>query len=190
MQLECTTELAAGVFTWAHAAGKQTILNPAPARPLQPELLALLDFLTPNEGELRTLCAWLGIADAAIEVLASKLLDFGVQNIVVTLGERGALWASAAGIRSFDAYPVGAVDTTGAGDAFTAGLVTRLAAGDPIDRAIDYGCRAGAYCVTRHGVLDGLGRRADLAEVGRGRTDLAASAVKPHGQALIPERHA
>jgi ribokinase len=165
MQLECSTELAAGVLEWAYAAGKQTILNPAPARPVEPDLLASLDYLTPNEGELRTLCTSLGVDEAPVEVLATKLLDFGIRNVIVTLGERGALWASAAGLRSFDAYQVSAADTTGAGDAFNAGLVTRLAAGDQIEHAIDYGCRAGAYCVTKHGVIDGLASPSDLANL-------------------------
>jgi ribokinase len=91
------------------------------------------------------------------------MLDFGVRNVIVTLGGHGALWVPRNGVRAFGAYPVEATDTTGAGDAFNAGFVARLSAGDTIERAIDYGCRAGAYCVTRHCVIDGLARPADLA---------------------------
>lgn len=165
LQLECTTELAEGVIKEARRAGVITVLNPAPARPLPKALLGSIDFLTPNETELRTLCGSLGIADSSVDVLATKMLDFGVRNVVVTLGEQGALWASRNGVNTFNAYRVEATDTTGAGDAFNAGFTVRLAAGDPVGHAIDYGCRAGAYCVTQAGVIDGLARPGDLADL-------------------------
>ena len=113
MQLECTAELAADLASWARDSGIRAVLNPAPARPLPPDALASFDIITPNEGELRTLTASLGLADAATAVLAQQLLGYGIGDVVVTLGERGALWASAAGLRHFDAYPVHAIDTTG-----------------------------------------------------------------------------
>ncbi len=82
--------------------------------------------------------------------------------MVVTLGERGVLWASAAGLQYFDAYPVWAIDTTGAGDAFNAGLAAALVRGEPMESAIVQGCRAGAF---RNGVIDGLGYPSALAEL-------------------------
>jgi ribokinase len=166
LQLECSAELAVDLASWAHDSGTRAILNPAPVRRLPPDALASFDIITPNEGELRTLAVSLGLADVATDVLARKLLDYGIPDVVVTLGERGALWASAAGLRYFDAYPVRAIDTTGAGDAFNAGLVAALVRGEPMESAIDQGCRAGAFCVTRNGVIDGLGRPSDLAMLG------------------------
>jgi ribokinase len=162
MQLECRAELAADLSSWARDSGCGSILNPAPARPLPPGALASFDIITPNEGELQTLAASLGLAIGPTEVLAGQLLGCGVRDVVVTLGERGALWASAAGLRYFDAYPVRAIDTTGAGDAFNAGLAAALVRGEPMESAIDQGCRAGAFCVTRNGVIDGLGHPSDL----------------------------
>jgi ribokinase len=162
MQLECRSELAVDLSSWARDMGCVSILNPAPARPLPPEALASFDIITPNEGELQALAASLGLATGATDVLARQLLEYGVRDVVVTLGERGALWASAAGLEYFDAYPVRAVDTTGAGDAFNAGLAAALARGEPMESAIDLGCRAGAFCVTCNGVIDGLGRPSDL----------------------------
>jgi ribokinase len=166
LQLECPAQLAVDLASWAGDSPVRAILNPAPARPLPPDALASFDIITPNEGELRTLAASLGLADAATATAAQRLLDYGIPDVVVTLGERGALWASAAGLRYFDAYPVRAVDTTGAGDAFNAGLVAALVRGEPMESAIDYGCRAGAFCVTRNGVIDGLGHPPDLAMLG------------------------
>jgi ribokinase len=165
LQLECTAELAVGVAAWAHAAGKCVILNPAPARPLPPDALASFDVITPNEVELRTMAASLGIDDGPPDALARSLLDFGVRNVIVTLGEGGAVWVCASGVEHFESYKVQAVDTTGAGDAFTSALAAALARGEPMNSAIDQGCRAGAFCVTRRGVIDGLGRPPELAKL-------------------------
>jgi ribokinase len=166
MQLECTAELAVGLASQARDSGTVSILNPAPARPLSPEALAAFDIITPNEGELRTLAAGAGLGDGTTDVLAQRLHDSGIRDVVVTLGKDGALWASAAGLRHFDAYRVRAVDTTGAGDAFNAALAAALVRGESMESAIDYGCRAGGFCVTRSGVIDGLGRPANLMTLG------------------------
>jgi ribokinase len=165
MQLECRAELAVDLAAWARDAGCVSILNPAPARALA-DALALFDIITPNEGELATLAGSLGLASGPADVLARQVVGYGVRDVVVTLGERGALWACAAGVRYFDAYPVRAVDTTGAGDAFNAGLAAALVRGEPMEAAIDQGCRAGAFCVTRNGVIDGLGYPSDLETLG------------------------
>ena len=66
----------------------------------------------------------------------------------------------------FRRLPVRAIDTTGAGDAFNAGLAAELVRGEPMESAIDQGCRAGAFCVTRNGVIDGLGYPSDLELLG------------------------
>jgi ribokinase len=165
MQLECTADLAVDLASRARGSGTCSILNPAPARPLTPEALASFDIITPNEGELQTIAASLGLAGAT-DVLAERLLEYGIRDVVVTLAERGVLWASVAGLQYFGAYPVNAIDTTGAGDAFNAGLAAALVRGESMESAIDYGCRAGAFCVTRNGVIDGLGRPSDLAMLG------------------------
>jgi ribokinase len=166
MQLECTAELAVDLASRACGPGTRSILNPAPARPLPSGALASFDIITPNEGELQLIAASLGLAGSAADVLAQRLVEFGVRDVVVTLGERGALWASAAGLQYFDAYPVNAIDTTGAGDAFNAGLAAALVRGESMESAIDHGCRAGAFCATRNGVIDGLGHPSDLATLG------------------------
>lgn len=166
MQLECTAELAVDLASYACGPGTRSILNPAPARPLPPGALASFDIITPNEGELQLIAASLGLAGSATDALAQRLVEFGVRDVVVTLGERGALWASAAGLQYFDAYPVNAIDTTGAGDAFNAGLAAALVRGESMESAIDHGCRAGAFCATRNGVIDGLGHPPDLSILG------------------------
>jgi ribokinase len=167
VQLECEAALATGLAAWARASGRRAILNPAPARDLTPAELGLFEIITPNESELHALARSVGLPGGAPADQATALVNAGVPNVIVTMGRHGALWVSAAGVRSFPAYPVHAVDTTGAGDAFNAGLAAALAQGKPIEAAIDEGCRAGAFCVTRRGVIDGLGRPADLAALSR-----------------------
>jgi ribokinase len=165
LQLECRAELAIDVARWARAGGRRCVLNPAPARPLSAEALASFDVITPNESELETLAGALGIGGKTPESQALAVMGLGVNDVVVTLGDRGALWASPTGAQRFAAYPVEVRDTTGAGDAFNAGLVAALARGTSMGEAIDLGCRAGAYCVTRPGVIDGLATPHELARM-------------------------
>lgn len=167
VQLECDPALATGIGAWGRASGKRVILNPAPARPLSMRELSLFEIITPNETELASLSKSAGITGADPVEQAKALASGGVANVVVTVGRRGAIWVSAAGVQHFPAYPVQAVDTTGAGDAFNAGLAAALVRGEPVATAIDQGCRAGAFCVTRRGVIDGLGRPPDLARLAR-----------------------
>jgi len=161
-QLECSPELFAGAAERARAAGATTILNPAPAVPLSDPVLALVDILTPNQTELAALSGVPTEDEREIEVAARSLLARGVTEVVVTLGERGVLRVMPDGIQARPAPRVSARDTTGAGDAFNAGLVTGLSAGSSMTEAMELGIRAGAFCVTRLGVIDGLPTRQQL----------------------------
>jgi ribokinase len=162
VQLECETSLAVVVAAWARETGKRAILNPAPARELSISELKAFEIITPNETELRALADAAGTGGDGPAEQAVALAHAGVPNVIVTLGKDGALWAGPDGVRTFPAPAVQAVDTTGAGDAFNAGLAAALAGGQALPDAIEYGCRAGAFCVTRRGVIDGLAYRADL----------------------------
>ena len=162
-QLECGVDLAIGMARWAHATGQRFVLNPAPALQLPAELLGLTYLLTPNEHELRTLATNAGASPTADTAEQARALeDLGVEHVVATLGSHGALWMHAGQARSFPSPPVQALDSTGAGDAFTAGLVAAVAEGRTMPEAIDQACRAGAFCVTRRGVIDGLPTPEDL----------------------------
>jgi ribokinase len=161
-QLECSLELFAGVAAWARAQGLITILNPAPAQWLSPEICALISVLTPNETELAVLAGAEVVTDDDIVATAKRLVDQGVGEVVVTLGGRGAVWVGSGPAKWFEAYPVRTRDTTGAGDAFNAGLVAALAKDSDLPGAIDLGMRAGAFCATREGVIAGLATAAQL----------------------------
>jgi ribokinase len=166
-QLECTTELFADVAAWARDRHVTTVLNPAPAATLSDAAYQLVDILTPNETELYELtgvdmAAQTELSEHEVVTAARMLLDKGVSEMVVTLGARGALHVTPRDYTSFEPYPVRATDTTGAGDAFNGGLLAGLVEGLPMNMAIDLGMRAGAYCVTRAGVIDGLATRQQL----------------------------
>jgi ribokinase len=161
-QLECSPELFAGAAERARAAGATTILNPAPAVWLSEPVLALVDILTPNQTELAALSGLAATGEREIEAAARSLQARGVGEVVVTLGERGVLRVMPDGIETQPARRVSARDTTGAGDAFNAGLVTGLSTGFSMTEAIELGVRAGAFCVTRLGVIEGLPTRQQL----------------------------
>jgi ribokinase len=164
-QLECPLDLFVGVAAEARARGLTTILNPAPAQRLPSAACPLIDVLTPNETELAELAGREILTENDVVNAARQLISQGVREVVVTLGARGAIWVGSGlawPARRFDAYPVAATDTTGAGDAFNAGLAAALARGKNLPDAIDLGMRAGAFCATRHGVIAGLATAGQL----------------------------
>lgn len=129
------------------------VLNPSPPRPLPRELLSACDPLIVNEHEARVLIG----ADAGPEPedWARSLLALGPRSVVITLGEQGALVAVRAGARvRVPSVRVEAVDTTGAGDSFTAALAWRLGRGESLAEAAAYAARVGAVAVTRAGAQD------------------------------------
>jgi len=159
---EVPVEATLQAFRLARQANALTVLNPAPARPLPEELLALVDVLTPNESELFELagpgCA--GSVDAA----ALALLARGTRNVLVTLGaagcrlyQRGQSPVDLAG----RAMPV--ADSIGAGDTFTGTLAAALARGEALPAAMQWANAAAALSVTRHGAVTGIPTRAEVA---------------------------
>ncbi len=165
-QLEQPLDAAVRALEIARESGVCTILNPAPANSLPEGMLALCDYVTPNETEAEALTdvavGSLDDARRAAEVFLSK----GVGAAVITLGERGALFHSARQtelIPAVDAGPV--VETTGAGDAFNGGFATALARGDdPLD-AVRFGCAAAGISVTRPGTAPSMPSLAEVEEL-------------------------
>jgi ribokinase len=126
------------------------VLNPSPPRPLPPEVLAACDPLIVNEHEARVVLGEACVSDRP-EDWARLLLAKGPRSVVVTLGAEGALVASSEGVSRVPSVKVEAVDTTGAGDAFTAALGYRLGTGSSLADAAAYAARVGAAAVTKEG---------------------------------------
>ncbi|MER6529901.1 ribokinase [Streptomyces sp. NPDC001508] len=129
------------------------VLNPSPPRPLPQEVLAACDPLIVNEHEARVILGESRVGERP-EDWARILLAKGPRSVVVTLGAEGALVADADGVVRVPAVRVAAVDTTGAGDAFTAALAWRLGAGATLAEAAGYAARVGAVAVTRRGAQE------------------------------------
>jgi ribokinase len=163
-QLETPVQAAECALGVARSVGATTILNPAPVRELPDSVLRLVDVLTPNETEARILAGRSPDTHVEPQVVARELMGRGVKQIVMTLGEKGALLFSASAGKHFSAIKVRPVDTTGAGDAFNAGLAVALAQGDRIEQAIQFAMITGAMAVTKEGVIPSLPRTAEVVE--------------------------
>lgn len=162
-QLEQPMAAAHRALEIARAGGARTILNPAPAAAIAPEMLALCDFVTPNESEAEGIT---GIAVATVadaERAAADLIARGAGAAIITLGENGALYhdgARTVHVPAFNAGPV--VETTGAGDAFNGGFATRLSEGaDPVE-AVRFGCATAGISVTRPGTAPAMPARDEI----------------------------
>lgn len=154
--LACTLR----AFAIARAAGVTTLLNPAPAAPLPDELLALVDVLTPNEGELRALAG--ALCQASDEAgCAAALLARGVGQVVVTLGAAGCrvYGGDQAPSLAVAGHRVRVVDTIGAGDTFTGALAAALARGEAMAQAVHLANGAAALAVQGRGAISGMPTR-------------------------------
>jgi ribokinase len=161
-QLEISVEAAEAALMHGRARGALTILNPAPVRPLPSSVLQMVDVLTPNETEAKVILGHSPDASIEPEAIARELIGKGVKQVVMTLGERGALIVTASSSSRVPAIRVSAVDTTGAGDAFNAGLAVALACGTSLDVAVQFAVVTGGLAVTREGVIPSLPSREDV----------------------------
>jgi ribokinase len=155
-QLEIPVAAAEAALRLGRAGGAITILNPAPVRPLPPSILQLVDVLTPNQSEARVLTGRSPDAVIEPEKLARELIRSGAKQVIMTLGERGALIVTSSSSTHVPAVPMSAIDTTGAGDAFNAGLATALASGASLEAAVQFAVVTGGLAVTKEGVIPSL----------------------------------
>jgi ribokinase len=136
LQFEVPLPTVYHAVRFARARGVRCIVNPAPALPADLASLAAVDYFIPNETEAETLT---GLPVKTLEdaqACAAALLAKGFRRVVLTLGARGSLIAGSEGSVHVPAFPVDAIDTTGAGDAFIGSLATLLAEGLPEKEAV------------------------------------------------------
>jgi ribokinase len=162
LQLESPLETVAAALALGRRSGATTILDPAPARPLTGDLLALVDILTPNESEALVLLGEPGaevtLSEAA--AVARRLRQLGPPTVILKLGAAGA-WLEADGqSRHFPARTVEAIDATAAGDTFNGALAVALAEGRDLGAAIRFANAAAALSVTRLGAQASIPDRA------------------------------
>jgi ribokinase len=180
-QLEIPVTAAEAALSRGRANGATTILNPAPVRPLPASVLQMVDVLTPNQTEAKVLTGRSPDAAVEPEPVARELIRAGVKQVIMTLGEKGALIVTATSSRHVPAPAMQAVDTTGAGDAFNAGLATALASGENLESAVEFAVVTGGLAVTREGVIPSLPRREEVVQFYQQRSQ------KPPGWLLSVE---
>ncbi len=162
LQLETPLKTVEAAVKLAVTAGARVILNPAPARPLPDDLLQGVYLLTPNESEAEILTGMPVNDEAAAAKAADALLARGVQNVIITLGARGAFVAGKQARGLVQGYTVKPVDTTGAGDVFNGTLAVALAEGKSLLDAARFASAAAAISVTRLGAQTSAPRRAEI----------------------------
>ncbi len=162
VQLEIPMETIASVIGNAKANGQKVILNPAPARALSDELLDGLFLITPNETEA-TLLTGLKVEDRnSAAKAADLLLSKGVQNVIITLGKRGAYFQNDHLSLLVDAPVVEALDTTAAGDTFNGAIAVAIAERMDWEKAIQFACQAASISVTRLGAQASVPYRSEI----------------------------
>ncbi|MEM3060945.1 MAG: ribokinase [Candidatus Bathyarchaeia archaeon] len=165
LQLEIPLEIVTQAAEIAFRNDLKVILNPAPYRPLPKKLLKNIFILTPNEVEVGMMSK-IGIKSSKDVVEAGKkLIGMGIEKIVITLGDKGAMLVSKERVLRFPAIKVKALDTTGAGDAFNGALAVALAEGKGIEEAIRFANFAGALTTMKVGAQEALPGRKEVEEL-------------------------
>jgi ribokinase len=165
LQLESPLETVLAVVRTAGETGVPVVLNPAPARPLDPGLLAGVTVLTPNETEAELLSGIPVRDDGGVRDAAATLRRRGPRTVIVTLGKRGVYVAAPDLEGFFPAFGVEAVDTTAAGDVFNGALAVALAEKSPLAGALRFAQAAAAISVTRPGAQPSAPTRAEIAKL-------------------------
>jgi len=163
-QLEIPIAAAEAAMAWGRETGALTILNPAPVRKLPQSVLQLVDILTPNQSEAKVLTGRRPDDAVSPETVGRELIGNGVKQVVMTLGEKGALIVTATSSLHIPAIKVSAQDTTGAGDSFNAGLALALGCGATLEGAVRFAVVTGGLAVTREGVIPSLPRQNEVQE--------------------------
>ena len=162
MQLELEMETIEYVARLAHDAGVPVMLNPAPAAALSDELLSCVTYLTPNETEAAMLTgakidAEGRLAEDNLKEAASILMNKGVENVIITLGDQGAALCTKEGIQIIPCVRMTDVkDPTAAGDSFVGGFCAGISAGLSMQEALQLAVHTAAITVCGHGAIPSL----------------------------------
>lgn len=162
MQLESPISVVEYAAKRAAELGKVIVLNPAPARKLPPELLRHTHTVTPNETELEILTGMTARTIEEAEAAAQALLAMGPRRVIVTMGEKGALLVTENGAVHIPAHRVEPVDTTAAGDSFTAAFAVGMVKGMSDTEAAAFASKVAAIVVTRQGAQPSLPTLAEV----------------------------
>ena len=164
MQLEIPMETVEYVVDKFYGLNKILILNPAPGAELSDNIIKKCNYLTPNENEIGLITKMPYDTIDSIKSAAKSLIDKGAQNVLVTLGDKGAYLKSKDEDIIIPTMKVKAVDTTGAGDCFNGVFAMYLALGKSVIEAIKYANVASSISVTRPGTVPSLPYKEEVEE--------------------------
>ena len=164
MQLEIPMETVEYVVDKFYELNKILILNPAPGAELSDNIIKKCTYLTPNENEIGLITKMPYDSIDNIKLAAKCLIDKGAQNVLVTLGEKGAYLKNKDKDIIIPTMKVKAVDTTGAGDCFNGVFAMYLALGKSVIEAIKYANVASSISVTRPGTVPSLPYKEEVEE--------------------------
>ncbi len=162
VQLETPLETVNHLAAAARSHHLRLILNPAPADMLPETTLDGLFMITPNTIEAGMLSGISVHNEETAKTAAAKLRSQGVQNVVITLGGKGAYVASEDFNGIIDAFPAEVIDTTAAGDTFNGALAVALSEGKPLTEAVRFGNQAAAHAVGILGAQTSIPTRNEL----------------------------
>jgi ribokinase len=162
LQLEVSMELSLRVAQAASARGKTVILDPSPVRPIPEAFYPCCNVITPNETDTHSLVGIPAVDRISAAQAAGELLAKGVSSAIIKMGEQGAYYATPGGGEQVRPFPVQAVDSVGAGDAFNGALAVALAEGKDLAQAVRIASAAGALAVTRFGAQDSMPTREEV----------------------------
>ncbi|MEL3917970.1 ribokinase [Aeromonas enteropelogenes] len=156
LQLEVPLESVFEAARQARAHGTRVVLNPAPARPLAAELLALVDLITPNQTEAELLTGVKVSDEASAREAANRFHQMGIAEVMITLGSQGVYCSNGQQQQLIPGFRVEAVDTTAAGDTFNGALLAAQLAGADFNGAVRFAHGAAALSVTRFGAQSSI----------------------------------
>lgn len=162
MQLETPIETLKYLADLTFQKNIKLILNPAPAQEISDDLLKKIWLITPNESEASLLTGVKVIDNLSAQVAAKTLLNKGVKNVIITLGEKGGLLCNSEGLLHYEAQKANAVDTTAAGDVFNGTLAVGITNGKSFEEAIEFGAAAAAISVSREGAQTSIPSREEI----------------------------
>lgn len=156
-QFETPQAATLAAFTVAKRHDVTTILNPAPAAKIDPEILKVTDLVVPNETESAVLTGIEVTDRASMDANADKFREMGVKNLIITVGSKGAYYATEKESGFVPAFKVKAVDTTAAGDTFIGALSSQLKSDlSNIESALTFAQRASSLTVQGLGAMPSI----------------------------------
>ena len=162
LQLETPMETVEHAVAIAADKGVPVVLDPAPGRKLDANLIRRIDYLKPNETEAEILTGTRVTDDATARKAGEKLLGFGAGNAIVTLGKRGAMLVTPDESCLIPTFDTVAIDATAAGDAFTGGMAYALADGRELRDAVTFANAVASLAVTKMGAQPSMPTRDEL----------------------------